>query len=168
MNMWVNVAIAQWDAGYAVEGLTFKTADQDAYGRYRELMQVIDAAVLDVDTLQYSHRIVATAAMYMVLGQHCGAKKGLIHGNLLAEPSPFNNAFGSFLHKCFDIEPAQIQPAIQYLGHFTSLPFVYAPPSPPSASYVSPADALAIGQPGGLALLPDLQPRPARIRTGTT
>ena len=47
----------------------FKKNDDEAYKAYRMVMQLIDCAVLDIQTVQYKPKLLACAFMYLVLGK---------------------------------------------------------------------------------------------------
>jgi len=64
---WVNWYMIEWDnfaespsvivevkrVDSTRELIQFKTANKECYAKYRELMQLIDCAILSADTLQY-------------------------------------------------------------------------------------------------------------------
>ncbi len=98
-------------------------------------MQLIDAAVLDVQSLQYHPRALIAAALYVLLTWRYGqASKEAIAGEFTAgsrflnERYPFNDLFGDFLAQTFGYQLAELLPTIQYIAVFIVLPFNYALP----------------------------------------
>ncbi len=53
------------------EGLIqYKQPNEKSYARFREMMQLIDCVILDVQTLQYKPRTLIASFMYMTLGKY--------------------------------------------------------------------------------------------------
>ena len=100
-------------------------------------MQLIDCAILDVQTLQYSSRALTAAFMYLVLGKQCGVftlqqiTKEMPQSSLylLNESSDFNALFGDFVSYCFEYSLPDLLPAVQYAATFFGLPMNYQMPS---------------------------------------
>lgn len=78
--MWANQIMLQWDA-YLDGSDTlqhsffiyhppkyFKRLDEDSYRHYRQAMQLLDCALLDVQTLQYTPRVLVCSLLFLVLG----------------------------------------------------------------------------------------------------
>ena len=53
----------------------FKKYDKDSYWRYRAVMQFLDCATLDIQTVQYQPKLLVCAFMYLVLGNSMGIFK---------------------------------------------------------------------------------------------
>jgi hypothetical protein len=83
--MWANWYMNQWDIyistnEYAMNheviqrtpDLTFKTSNETAYARFREVMQIVDLVVLDYSHLQYKPRGLIASILFIILGIHVG------------------------------------------------------------------------------------------------
>lgn len=80
--MWANKLMQQWDL-FLESSLTaescfpsqqipyFKRLDEDSYKNYRQVMQILDCAMLDIQTVQYRPKILASSCLYLILGT-CG------------------------------------------------------------------------------------------------
>lgn len=53
----------------------FKKNSDDSYRAYRMMMQLIDCAALDIQTVQYKQKLLVCAFMYLVLGKEMGIFK---------------------------------------------------------------------------------------------
>ena len=53
-----------------IELMQFKQSNQKSYAKFRELMQLIDCTVLDIQTLQYKPRVLIASMMYILLGKY--------------------------------------------------------------------------------------------------
>lgn len=47
----------------------FKKWDDDSYKQFRTLIQLLDFATLDIQTVQYQPKLIVCAFMYLVLGK---------------------------------------------------------------------------------------------------
>ena len=47
----------------------FKQLDENSYMMFRKLMQLIDCAVIDIETVQYKPRMLVSSFMYLLLGE---------------------------------------------------------------------------------------------------
>ena len=80
INMWANKLMQQWDLFLdTAETLTndffrqhqpsyFKKVDEDSYKNYRQVMQILDCAILDIQTVQYKPKILVCSLLYLILG----------------------------------------------------------------------------------------------------
>ena len=151
LNMWANWYIAQWD--YYIQFspfarnhalmqtvsdpiVVFKLPNEKAYARFRELMQLLDAMILDVITLQYHPRVIIASTLYVLLAFHYGvASKDEIatafsqNSHFLTVWHPFNDLFNNFLVQCFGFQLHELLPTIQYVSTYMLLPFDYQPPN---------------------------------------
>lgn len=75
---WINLAMTLWD-DYLLsisadvdenDLVLFKHANQSSYRRYRETLQVLDAACLDVDVLRYSPRMAVAGLLYLMVSKY--------------------------------------------------------------------------------------------------
>lgn len=46
----------------------FKRVDEDSYRSYRQVMQILDCAILDIQTVQYKPKILVCSMLYLILG----------------------------------------------------------------------------------------------------
>jgi hypothetical protein len=51
------------------ERVFFKQVDQKSYTMFRELMQLIDCSVIDIQTVQYKPRLLVCSFMYLLIGR---------------------------------------------------------------------------------------------------
>lgn len=47
----------------------FKKIDNDSYKNYRQMMQLLDCAILDIQTVQYKPKILVISLLYLLLGK---------------------------------------------------------------------------------------------------
>ena len=110
---------------------SFKKTDEKSYAMFREVMQILDSVVLDVDTLQYQPRILVASVMYLILSMHYDVldieaivnRVGYYSDYL--EPNEFNEMFAMFLEQSFSFELAELLPTIQYVSDIFKVPFAY-------------------------------------------
>lgn len=84
--MWANRVMQQWDLFVespifthifptlrGMKHVYFKKYDTDnyetSYKNYREMMQLIDCSVVDIQTLQYKPRLLVCSFLYLILGK---------------------------------------------------------------------------------------------------
>eukprot|EP00826_Nyctotherus_ovalis_P019364 TRINITY_DN15962_c0_g2_i4.p1 TRINITY_DN15962_c0_g2~~TRINITY_DN15962_c0_g2_i4.p1 ORF type:complete len:197 (-),score=43.66 TRINITY_DN15962_c0_g2_i4:172-762(-) len=110
--------------------VVFKVSNEKAYARFRELSQLLDLAILNVDTLKYSPRAVVAGGMYVLLAYHFGqgtaeeiAKRMPENDSFLDARLPFNDLFGRFLKERFGIELEELLRTIQYMAKFMAFKF---------------------------------------------
>lgn len=97
--------------------------------RYCRLMQLIDCAILEVDTLQYKTRPLVAAFMYIVIGIEYNqftletvVERFPSSSLYLLDPSyALNNLFGRYLEHYFGIELEELLPGIQFASSFAGL-----------------------------------------------
>lgn len=147
--MWCNWYMNQWDIyittnEYAVnheitqnaEDLTFKTSNESAYSRFREILQIMDLMILDNNWLRYKPRGLVASIMFLILGLHTGefdieriwtefvyTSSGFLDPNSL-----YNQLFMDFLYLSFGFQLHDLAPTIQYVSTFMSIPFNYDMP----------------------------------------
>lgn len=152
MNTWANWYMCQWDlyiehsefakSHFLIttckEGLIqFKHPNEKSYARFREIMQLIDCAMLDVQTLQYKPRDVIASFMYILLGKYFKqfteqqiyeefSKSSLY---LIDQQIAFNDLFGDFLLYSFGFQLVDLLPSIQYASTFLKLPLNFDLPT---------------------------------------
>ena len=55
---------------YAVsEKIYFKECDETAYVNYRQMMQMLDCSIMDVQTFEYNPKMLVCGFMYLILGK---------------------------------------------------------------------------------------------------
>jgi hypothetical protein len=47
----------------------FKRVDGESYKLYRQVMQILDCAVLDIQTVQYKPKLLVCSMLYLILGK---------------------------------------------------------------------------------------------------
>ena len=112
--------------GEAAAPLRFKSQNELAYARFREVFQVLDAMTLDVQYLQYRPRALVASTLYLVLGMHAGAfeqeevaasftrsSAGFLDGEA-EEKEAFNDLFIDFLFLSFGFNLAELAPTVMY------------------------------------------------------
>ncbi len=152
--MWANWYMSQWDmyiqqSPYALNHplfrslsdpfVVFKQPSEKAYTRYRELVQMIDAMLLDSVSMQYQPRTLIASAMYVLLAYHFGqatresiASEFVCTSCFLSPEYPFNDLFSDFLAQSFGFQLTELLPSIQYVSAFMVMPFNYTLPVVPT------------------------------------
>lgn len=144
--MWANWYMNQWDIYIATNeyamthhvlqqnpGLTFKTSDECAYSRFREVLQILDMVLLDHNCLQYKPRGLVAAVMYLILGiatkefdvQRICTEFPFTSNGFLDPNSMFNLLFMDFLYLSFGFQLHDLAPTVQYVAPFLGWPFNY-------------------------------------------
>jgi hypothetical protein len=85
LHRWSNRLLLQWDTYIAqspyasshpvfatTDIIYFKNCDERSYMLWRQMMQFMDCAVMDVETLRYQGKLVVCAFLYLVLGREMG------------------------------------------------------------------------------------------------
>lgn len=102
----------------------FKLATEDSYQIYREVMQIIDACYLDVESYQYKPRALAASVMFLILGKHFSEFSfSEIQENFVnnywchqyfsqTEENPFLSLMNSFIYLAFGFLLEAILPTI--------------------------------------------------------
>lgn len=145
LNTWANWYMNQWDlyvehSEYAknhllvhsnkIELMQFKQSNQISYAKFREMMQIIDCVVLDIQTLQYKPRALIASVMYMLLGKYFKqfSNNQMFEqfprnsSYLLDKTNQFNDLFDKFLLYSFGFELSDLLPSVQYVSTFIKLP----------------------------------------------
>jgi len=142
--MWANWYMTQWDnfiekSDFAqthclIESTAiipvFKKPYSESYNMYRGFMELIDCAILDIQTLKYNIRAIIAAFMYILLGKQFGqfTEDQILEEfptssqYLLDTEFAYNNLFSHFLEYYFSLSLCGILPTIQYCSTFFSLP----------------------------------------------
>lgn len=115
----------------------FKQPNEKCYARFREFMQLIDCACVDVQTLQYKPRTLIASFLYIVLGKHYKQftvdqiydefPRSSLY--LLDQEYAFNDLFGDFLLYSFGFQLVDLLPGIQYASTFFKLPLNFDLPT---------------------------------------
>lgn len=149
LNMWANWCMGKWDifiqsSSYAESNpivksldhlITFKISDENSYHRYREMMQLIDIMVLDIDSFKYNLRGIVASSIYLLLVIHFNiacreqiVTYGTSTSFFLNLNLSFNEFFENFLRESFDFCLLELMPTIQYVVGFLSLDYDYDTP----------------------------------------
>jgi hypothetical protein len=144
--MWANWYMNQWDIyistnEYAMNhkalenspSLTFKTSDEAAYSRYREVLQIIDLIIFDHNWLLYKPRGLVASVMFLILGIHVEEytiqriwSEFIFSSSGFLDPnSAYNLLYMDFLFLSFGFQLHDLAPTIQYVASFMSIPFNY-------------------------------------------
>lgn len=142
--MWANWHMMQWDTFIEKSefarthclitstALTpvFKKPHSESYSLYRAYMELIDCAVLDVQSLAYNVRALVAALAYVLLGKQFGqfTDEQIAHEfpasshYLLDTGFAFNNLYAHFLESYSGLPLCGILPTIQYCSTYFALP----------------------------------------------
>lgn len=103
----------------------FKKWDDDSYRLYRSVMQLLDFASLDIQSVQYQPKLLVCAFMYLILGKEMGFFKLKEITNdfprsslYLLEDNQFNDLFMNFLQTSFNIMLIDLLPTVQYCATY--------------------------------------------------
>lgn len=114
------------------EPLFFKKADEGSYRNFRQVMQLIDSMLLDIQTYQYKVKMLVCSMLYLVIGKELGefsAKRITTEfpgsSMYLRNESDFNDLFCSFCNSIFTLELDDLLPTMQYCATFFALPLNY-------------------------------------------
>lgn len=130
LAIWANWYTVQWDlyietSAYAINHylvrksgrqLFFRKTNNESYERFRTMVQLLDTALMDIQTLQYNFRDLVAAFMYIILGRDYEQfSNDQVVTNfpsqslyLLETTMAFNNLFADFLTSCFGCELDQL------------------------------------------------------------
>jgi hypothetical protein len=144
LNLWSNWYMTQWDnfleeSSYARNHpilknqkiqARFRLPCEQSYSLYRELMQLIDTSILDVQTLQYKQRALIAAFLYVLLGKEYRqfSVDKIVEEfpysslYLLDESFAFNDLYSHFMNQYFGMSLLDLLPTIQYVSTYFSLP----------------------------------------------
>lgn len=97
-------------------------------------MQILDCAILDIQTVQYKPKILVCSILYLILGKELGEfnKKRIANefpktSTYFVDESHFNTLFTTFIENCLGLQMFELLPSVQYLASFFNLPFSYEP-----------------------------------------
>eukprot|EP01017_Pseudomicrothorax_dubius_P042492 TRINITY_DN6942_c0_g1_i1.p1 TRINITY_DN6942_c0_g1~~TRINITY_DN6942_c0_g1_i1.p1 ORF type:complete len:368 (+),score=51.42 TRINITY_DN6942_c0_g1_i1:938-2041(+) len=147
LNMWANWYMAQWDIyNESAEShpflkdldqplMSFKKPDERSYRRFREVMQLLDCALLDVQSLQYKGRALVVSFLYLSLGKAYGifTSEQIVlefprRSKYLLDESPFNKFYGEFVEFYFGLPLTELLPTVQYAATYYQLPLSFGYP----------------------------------------
>ena len=145
LNMWANWYMSQWDSfvqncEFAKNhGLIsgngkvplFKKPHNSSYNLYRQYMELVDCAILDIQTLQYKQRAIIAAFMYILLGKEFKqfTNDQILNDfptsslYLLNDSLPYNELYSYFISNFFGLALYDLLPTIQYGSTFFGLEF---------------------------------------------
>ena len=92
-------------------------------------MQLVDCAILDVESLQYRPRAIILSILYLVLGKNYQqfdesqiiSQMPLCNSEVLSREYIFNDLFANFIFCCLGTELSELLPYIQYCSKFFGL-----------------------------------------------
>lgn len=151
MNNWAQWYLNQWDlfieriisdgnpefSSLLKEVVFFRKQNDKSYFRFREIMQLLDACLLNVKTLKYSPRTLLAAFMFLAIGSYYGvfdkreifekfSKNGLA---ALNKPTEFHRLFAAYLEYCFGFQLEELVSSVEYAAKYFQLPLNFEPPS---------------------------------------
>ena len=114
----------------------FKQANEESYNYYREVLQIMDLLLLDIETLQYNQRSIVASAIYLMVGKHYHhfELSTIVHEFshsstfLSTEFQEFNQFFSVYLKSQFDLELEDLYASIQYVAPFFAVKISYEMP----------------------------------------
>ena len=124
VSLWTNIFIGQWDEFMKAKVThlpTFKEQSKESYMRYRGLMQILDAAMLDTAILSYTRKQVALAGMYVILSDSA----------ISSDPNEAK-ALKACFEQCFGIRLEDYEATVQYMSTYMKMPFTYKRPKVPA------------------------------------
>lgn len=150
--MWANWLMMQWDLFLDHSAFSsshplkrkfshiisnFKQPKEESYALFRELMQLIDCALLDFESLQFKPRALILAFLYLVMGKNLQQfdqnqitqQMASCNPNILNKEYIFNDFFSNFSACCLGIELIELMPYLQYCSKFFGLGFNYDLPN---------------------------------------
>jgi hypothetical protein len=99
------------------------------------MMQLLDCAILDIQTVQYKPKVLVVSLLYLLLGKEFNefSKKKIVNefprtSTYFLEETAFNNMFAYFLSESFALQMREILPSVQYLATYFGLPLTYDRP----------------------------------------
>lgn len=155
MTIWANWFTVQWDLyietsvnatnHYLVrrsnKKVHFRQTNNESYYRYRTQIQLLDTAIMDIQTLQYNFRDLVAAFMYIILGRDYEQFSSEQIVNSFPQQSTylqettmaFNNQYADFISTHFGCELDQLLPYIQYASTYFALELSFDIPAAQSS-----------------------------------
>ena len=114
----------------------FKQANEESYNLYREVIQIMDLLLLDIETLQYNQRAIVASAIYLMTGKHYHQFElsTIVHEFsqsstfLSTEFQEFNDVFSVYLKGCFGFELEDLYASVQYVAPYFAVKISYEMP----------------------------------------
>ncbi|CAD8123361.1 unnamed protein product [Paramecium sonneborni] len=141
---WINWFTDQWDI-YAQNydiNIQFRKPNEESYQLFRKLCQLVDCALMDIQTLQYMPRTIVASFMYLIISFQLNVYNqdmleimSQTSMFLLNKDNQFNVIFGQFVQTTFGFALQDILPAIQYAVGFYELKINYE--TPPGVVHLS-------------------------------
>lgn len=116
------------------DGIYFKNATPTSYKIFREVVQIIDLAQLNLQYTAYKPSELATSLLYLCLGKAFGqftAKEIVDEGCRALQDkdlNDFNKIFEDFLKECQGPALHSLLPCIEFLSTFFGAPLCTKPP----------------------------------------
>lgn len=114
----------------------FKKPHEQSYGSFRELIQILDVLLLDIETLQYNQRAIIASLMYLMIGKHYQQfdlstvvnEFSRSSAFLSKELLPYNSFFSQFLKIYFELEMEDLFSTIQYVAPYFAVKISFETP----------------------------------------
>jgi|JI6StandDraft_1071083.scaffolds.fasta_scaffold23828_2 hypothetical protein len=115
------------------EPVFFKKPDERSYRNFRQVMQLIDCTILDIQSFQYKTKLLVCSILYLVVGKELGEFQLKKITNefpstsryLLDEDNDFNDLYRNFVEFSFAFMLFDLLPTVQYCASFFVLPMSY-------------------------------------------
>ena len=143
LNYWLNFYTHQWDRFVETSPfvdemkmispekdlIKFREMSESSYFKYREIAQIVDLVILNVDFLQHDPQALIFAIMYLIIGREIGQFTGeeivmdIPNSSvfLLADREGFHKVFGAFIRQYIDAELADLLELIQRAAVYFNL-----------------------------------------------
>jgi hypothetical protein len=103
---------------------------------FRQLMQMLDCSIIDIQTAQYKPKMLVCSFMYLLLGMELAIFNSAqivkeFPGSslyLLDDNSEFNDIFRAFVEQCFGFSLFEILPTVQYAATYFEMVLSYEKP----------------------------------------
>ena len=117
----------------------FKQCDEDSYTRFRKLMQYLDCALLEIQTVEYDQHLLVCAFMYLIVGVDLEffTMAEALHefpcsSHYLLRDDCFNDLFSHFLASTFNCLLQELLPTVQYCATYLGLKIMNSQPILPN------------------------------------
>lgn len=112
------------------EFVKFKLTDEASYMKFREIVQILDSIMLNIEHRQYNPRMLTVSLLYLILGREFGQFKQ----EKIVEEMPyssiflyedrqgFHKIFSSFVKPLLNMDLTELLPVIQYSAKYFELP----------------------------------------------
>jgi hypothetical protein len=144
LNLWLNWYLCQWDVyldsfeevrekfslfSGKSNLVYFKKPDEETYFIFRQITQLTDVIVLDINYLNFSLRELVAACLFITIGKNLnifdkpGELNDMTYLLKVSRNNYFADIFSEFLHQSFGFTIQCIYLAIIFVSKFTKLNF---------------------------------------------